>query len=233
MTYCVNAQGQAAACQAPLSAYQIYGLAKAAGFPQLDAMYVTAIALAESAGIPNATNGQGYYGLLQINTTLHGVTVAQATNPAQAFTVGHTLYQNRINTQGQAARFNDWQTWTTGAYKAFLRQAEVAALTADSGAGNAVNIPAPTNPFSGAPNPITGVTGAAGDVTSAISGIPGDIAGALAPLLSRALLVTIGLVGVVLGVVLMRGPSTVTVPADAESGTSSDSAVGEAAEGAA
>lgn len=62
--------GLGAACSPILTADQIYQLALNAGFPTGTATTMTAIALRESAGCPNAHNpgpGEDSYGLWQIN----------------------------------------------------------------------------------------------------------------------------------------------------------------------
>lgn len=56
----------------PLTAVEIYAIARAAGFPPVVAVTMTAIALRESSGDPNAFNGNSVthdrsYGLWQIN----------------------------------------------------------------------------------------------------------------------------------------------------------------------
>lgn len=61
-----------------LTAAQIYALARAAGFPPVVAVTMTAIALRESSGDPNAFNGNAAtgdrsYGLWQINMRDPGI----------------------------------------------------------------------------------------------------------------------------------------------------------------
>lgn len=83
---------------------------QAGGDPVIEPL-MGAIAMAESGGTPNVYNGTCCYGLWQINA-VHGYPVADMINPNKNAAEAVALY----NAQGLSA----WQTYTTGAYKAYL-----------------------------------------------------------------------------------------------------------------
>ena len=104
---------------AQLTADQVTGYARAAGFSGGDLRVIVAIAQAESdfettAHNPgNAAIGdvEDSWGLWQINRLAHPqVTVAQAQDPTFAAQYSYSLYK-------AAGGFRDWGTYTSGAYK--------------------------------------------------------------------------------------------------------------------
>lgn len=125
-----------------MSAAQIYQIAIAAGFSPSQAVIMTAIALAESSGNPgahnpNASTGDNSYGLWQIN-------MIDNLGPARMQQFGISSYDALFdpNTNAKAAfivsggggNFGPWTTYTSGAYKQYLSQAQAAA----GGAGAAL-----------------------------------------------------------------------------------------------
>jgi len=118
-----------------LSAAQIMDYAAAAGFAGGDLSTITAIALAESSGNPNAYNpetaaktppGKGSYGLWQIYLNVH---------PEFA---GLNLYDPQTNAlaayalYSQAGGFSPWATYSSGNYQQYLQSVP---LTLDAATG--------------------------------------------------------------------------------------------------
>ena len=110
-------------------------MARQAGFQGSDATRMAAIAMAESGGNPAAVNRAdpgGSYGLTQINGGAHGLAYAlEALNPQTAFDHAHDLYARRGN-------FNDWSTYTSGAYARYL-PGGAGATASYAGGGNQPN----------------------------------------------------------------------------------------------
>jgi len=103
-------------------------LAFNAGFAAGDAQTAAAIALAESAGNPNALGDGGTsYGLWQIHAPAHPeADAAQLYNP---------VYNARIafGTWKAAKGFTPWTTFRNGAYKRFLSAPEPSPHPTDTG----------------------------------------------------------------------------------------------------
>ncbi len=126
MTALAQSRAPNAGSGGALTPQQIAGYAAAAGFSGADLVTAVAIALAESGGNPSAYNpetaagtpqGQGSYGLWQIYLYAHpeyqGVNLFDpATNAGAAYAV----YLG-------AGGFSPWSTYNSGAYQAYLGQA--------------------------------------------------------------------------------------------------------------
>ena len=110
-----------------LTAAQIAQVARSAGLSGQAVAYAVAIALAESGGNPKAHNpGNGTtdiedsYGLWQINILAHPEYTAQKLyDPA-----GNALAMFLISSSG--TNWNAWGTYTSGAYRNYLAQAQQA-----------------------------------------------------------------------------------------------------------
>lgn len=118
-----------------MNAVDIYQAALAAGFNPSQAVTMTAIALAESSGNPTAHNpnratGDDSYGLWQIN-------MIDTLGPARRTQFGidnndalydpHTNAAAAFKVSGGGANFTPWTTFTSGAYKSHLAEAQAAA----------------------------------------------------------------------------------------------------------
>jgi hypothetical protein len=120
---------------ATLSAFQIAGLAKEAGFPTAAIPIAVAVAFAESGGRtdiiskPN-TNGTRDLGLWQINDGAHKDLLSRYTwsNPHDNAKMAYIIYHARGNT------FRDWTTFNSGSYRMFLNKGT-------AGAGNPETVP--------------------------------------------------------------------------------------------
>lgn len=151
---------------------QLEGLWIQAGGPRWRAPLMAAIAMAESGGQSDARNPSGATGLWQILGAVNPQDQSRLTNPSVNAHEAVLKYRS----QGLGA----WATYTSGAYKKFLRG----------------NPPPPTGP---GPGPVT--------TSSPISGIlnfftnPGD-------LLQRFGLVIFGGLLIVVGVMLLAGNKT-------------------------
>lgn len=154
------ASGLAALCTPVLTMDQIYQLARDAGFPSDVATQMTAIAMRESGGCPNAHNPgtlgvvEDSYGLWQINAlgnagllTQMGITPAQlydpATNAAAAFRLWNGSAANlntawSINKSGPPYYYQEkYQQYLPAAQLAQAR-VEGTAVVADAGDGSDV-----------------------------------------------------------------------------------------------
>lgn len=109
-----------------LTAAQIAAYASNAGFTGNDLATAVAIALAESSGIVNAhgdtTLGTktGSFGLWQIYSDAHpeyGPDFTQLYDPQINANAAFAIYQDR------GGSFRDWSTFKSGAYTAYLQQA--------------------------------------------------------------------------------------------------------------
>jgi len=110
-----------------LSAQQIAGYARAAGFPPDQIATATAVALAESGGETTATNkantnGSIDYGLWQINT-VHGALLNQGDkfNPLDNAKMALTVYARAGN------KWTPWTVYKSGAYRVQMPAATLAA----------------------------------------------------------------------------------------------------------
>lgn len=136
-----------------MNAAEIYQTALAAGFSPEQAVTMTAIALAESGGRPEAHNpnrstGDNSYGLWQIN-------MIDSLGPARRkeFGIGSddALFDPQTNAaaafqvSGGGGNFKPWTTYTSGAYKSHLDEARAAAGMGAAGmaAGAAVGTAPP------------------------------------------------------------------------------------------
>ena len=114
-----------------LSAGQIKQYALNAGFTGSGADTITAIALAESGGNPNAFNPNdpsgGSFGLTQINGVHQGAAMTLG-NPQEALNQAFTISNGGTN-------FGPWSTYTNGAYQQYIpaAQAGTQTLTASGG----------------------------------------------------------------------------------------------------
>lgn len=102
-----------------LSGSQLASYAQSAGFSGTGLATIVAIALAESGGNPAIRGGQDPRdrGVLQINSYWHPeVSDACAFDPACAFKAAFSI-------SSQGTNFNQWVTFTNGAYKSHLSAA--------------------------------------------------------------------------------------------------------------
>jgi Lysozyme like domain len=106
-----------------LTATQIMGYAQNAGFQGDDLITAIAVALAESSGNPNA-NGDltitpgGSVGLWQINLKAHPEFAGEdLTDPQTNANAAYSVYQAAGNS------FSPWSTYSSGAYEAYMVQA--------------------------------------------------------------------------------------------------------------
>src|SRR5215469_3425561 len=107
-----------------LSANAVAALAKAAGVPADQLATAVAIAMAESALNPNATNvntdGSVDRGLWQINNAAHpDVSDSSAFNPV-------TAAQGMLSISNGGTNWEPWVTYQTGAYQQYLPEAQQA-----------------------------------------------------------------------------------------------------------
>jgi len=104
-----------------LNVRQVYEFVKGGGFEGTDAFVMTAIVMAESGGDTNAVNPGGTgVGLFQINPKAHGTDWnLRGKDPAASAAFAYSLYQGRGGTTS-ARKFDDWEAFTNGAYKAKL-----------------------------------------------------------------------------------------------------------------
>lgn len=149
---------------AKLTAQQIAGAAKAAGFPDSELATATAVALAESGGETTATNrntnGSVDYGLWQINT-VHGSLLSQGDkfNPTDNAKMAYTVWN------GAGRKWSPWSAYNNQRYRTFLPQATLAAA-APTATPASVEIPNPT-PGGAA----MAATGGIGDIVGLLSGL--------------------------------------------------------------
>jgi hypothetical protein len=149
---------------AKLTAQQIAGAAKAAGFPDNELATATAVALAESGGETTATNrntnGSVDYGLWQINT-VHGSLLSQGDkfNPTDNAKMAYTVWN------GAGRKWSPWSAYNNQRYRTFLPTASLAAAA-----------PTATPASAAIPNPTPGgaamaAAGGTADIISLISGL--------------------------------------------------------------
>lgn len=149
---------------AKLTAQQIAGYAKAAGFPDNELATATAVALAESGGETTATNrntnGSIDYGLWQINT-VHGSLLSQGDkfNPADNAKMAYTVWN------GAGRKWSPWSAYNNQRYRTFLPTASLAAA-APTAVSASVDIPNPT-PGGAA----MAAAGGTADILSLLSGL--------------------------------------------------------------
>jgi len=118
-----------------LTAFQIAGLAKEAGFPASAIPVAVAIAFAESGGKsdiiskPN-TDGSRDLGVWQINNKAHADLLSRYTwsNPHDNAKMAYLVYHAAGN------RFTPWTTFNSGSYRLFLNKGT-------AGAGNPETVP--------------------------------------------------------------------------------------------
>lgn len=111
-----------------LTPIEIATLAVSAGLTN-NLVTAIAIALAESGGNSQAISRTGDYGIWQIHWASHqnlGYSQQQLLIPATNAAAMVTISQNGTN-------WNPWTTYTTGAYKAYLGQAQNAANSVFAG----------------------------------------------------------------------------------------------------
>ena len=112
-----------------LGAAQIASYALAAGFRGAALATMVAICLAESGGDTQAVSGTADYGIVQIHLASHpDVTMACALDPSCALGKAYQI-------SGGGADFSPWSTYTSGAYRLYLTQAQQAAGQAGQTAG--------------------------------------------------------------------------------------------------
>ncbi len=149
---------------AKLTAQQIAGAAKAAGFPDNELATATAVALAESGGETTATNrntnGSVDYGLWQINT-VHGSLLSQGDkfNPTDNAKMAYTVWN------GAGRKWSPWSAYNNQRYRTFLPTASLAAA-APTAVSASVDIPNPT-PGGAA----MAAAGGTADILSLLSGL--------------------------------------------------------------
>jgi len=116
-----------------LTTPEIYALNRKAGFSTAQAVIATAIAFAESAGNPSAIGdinnpgpGAKSVGLFQINYLPSRDAKVPWRNPTGNLDP-LTNAQNAFKISNNGANFAPWATFTSGAYKKYLPQAQAAA----------------------------------------------------------------------------------------------------------
>lgn len=141
---------------------EIQALARAAGFSQQAAPIASAIAIAESSGNPRAFNPKPpdlSYGLWQIN-------MIGRLGPERRARFGlrsnEDLFDPATNARAayvissRGSNFRPWTTYTSGAYKRYLTQGQIAAgqkqAASDGGAGSGLPIIDVGEPESGTAN---------------------------------------------------------------------------------
>ena len=112
-----------------LTPQQVYALARAAGFSAGEAVYATAIALAESGGITNNWNDvapDNSYGLWQVNIGVRNEMQADRGSPDQLV---DPLYnaQQALRLARTPRSWNHWSVYLNGAYRQYLGAAQQAA----------------------------------------------------------------------------------------------------------
>lgn len=173
--------GLGAACSPILSMDQIYQLARGAGFPPDVAVQMTAIAMRESAGCPNAHNPgtlgvqEDSYGLWQINALANpgllasmGISAAQLLDPATNAAAAYQLWG------GSASNLNTaWAINKSGPpyyyaekYQQYLPAAQLAAARVDGSGGTILaSSPGPGPDYTPAPaGSSTGSSDTAGSI---------------------------------------------------------------------
>jgi len=144
---------------------QLESVAEQGGFPASMAPLMAAIALAESSGVPTATNPtdnngkQTSWGLWQISTGTHSEPNPNWADPVENAKLAYAKYK----TQGLWA----WGTYTSGKYKQFLPKNYVApdpTLTWNPTGGEGIVGTQPTG------NPQGSWSGALGNVYSDVTG---------------------------------------------------------------
>lgn len=129
-----------------------------AGGPIAAAPEAAAIALAESNGNVHAHNASGASGLWQILGAPPGVS-GNVFDPATNAKMAVAKYKQASNS------FTPWATFTSGAYRAFLTEAQNAMATVDTGQSTLDQVlQAPSNA-------VSAVSSAVGSVTGSISNI--------------------------------------------------------------
>ena len=137
----------------------------------MDPFLHAAIEEAESSGDPWAVNpSSGATGLWQFLPSTWAGLVRQGLasgSPQDPLAASRAAYQ----LSGHGTDWHDWETWLTGAFQRFLGPAQAAATGAA--------LPAAAGALPGLPNPAQ----AAGDVGSAIAGLPDAVSQQLSSLL--------------------------------------------------
>lgn len=172
----------------------------AAGFPASSWANFIAIVNAESARNPTAVNPQNpmAQGLFQINLSAHPDVSSQcALDPSCSAKAALKIFQ--------AGGYLPWQTYTNGAYKAFLADAQKTvagwSLPNHGVIGDVftapvtgIHIPTPS-----IPNPLNALTG----IPDALGQLGNNITSAIGTIFSRALWIFIGLVAAMVGLYLL------------------------------
>jgi hypothetical protein len=156
---------------AKLTAQQIAGAAKAAGFPDNELATATAVALAESGGETTATNrntnGSVDYGLWQINT-VHGSLLSQGDkfNPTDNAKMAYTVWN------GAGRKWSPWSAYNNQRYRTFLPTASLAAAapTATPASASIPNV-SPGGAAMAAGDAVVGAAGGTADILSLLSGL--------------------------------------------------------------
>jgi lysozyme-like protein len=116
--------GGGALVSGKLTAAQIASYASSAGFSGPDLQVAVAVALAESSGNPGAVGDLtitpgGSVGLWQINLKYHPEFAGQdLTDPQTNANAAYSIYQAAGNS------FSPWSTYNSGAYSAYIVQAQ-------------------------------------------------------------------------------------------------------------
>jgi len=167
-----------------LTADQIYQEALEAGWTGTAAHTITAIALAESGGNPNAHNGKApdnSYGLTQINMIGN---LGAPRRSEYGITSNNALLDPVTNLKAALHVYNDaggsfkpWSTYTSGSYKNNLGVANAAtggtSLTAGIDAARAAGDKINSNPNAGITKDLASIPGA-GAVGDAIGALPAN-----------------------------------------------------------
>jgi Lysozyme like domain len=117
---------------APLNYSDIYNLALNAGFAGDAAHTMTAIALAESSGVPNVVNPNdrlGSFGLTQINEASHPGLGAGAIDPQTAMNDAFSISNGGTN-------FTPWSSFNHNLYQKFLQTSADIKATAEGASGS-------------------------------------------------------------------------------------------------
>lgn len=170
-----------------LTPHAIYGLLVQVGeWTPDEAVIGTAIVLGESGGDTHAYNGTCCHGMWQIHED-HGLSISEMQGPITSTKFAKTLYEGRIARYGYGHRWDDWEVFTKGTYKALMPKAREARAYWETGKG--------------ALDPGSGVvktevdTGFFGDIVEGVGGVFGFFATEAAKASARWAIGATGFVG--------------------------------------
>jgi hypothetical protein len=153
--------------QRRLTANQIAGYARAAGFAGDDLATAVAVALAESSGDTHARAPSGCcHGLWQIHARAHNEAITDLWDPAYNARVAHRIWT-------RAGGWGPWEAYTRGLHTRYLPQARTSSTS-----GSAIQpVGLLDDIIDILPNPLGVITDAAGDVVGAAADAVGDFSG--------------------------------------------------------